>query len=63
MSDLKNNKNKSKCDFCKYFVGRQCTAEKPDGNVNPFYCYDAKNEFYNTVIDRRKNTTKFRGKK
>ena len=43
----------TKCNFCKYFVGRQCSAAKPNGQVNEYYCRDAKNEFF-AYLDKLK---------
>lgn len=35
------NKQKSKCDFCKYYTGRSCMVT-PDSN----YCREALDEYY-----------------
>lgn len=41
----------TKCDFCKYFVGRSCTA-KPDS----YYCKDANNEFFAWLKNKNNNS-------
>lgn len=35
------------CNFCKYYVGHSCVAQKfNEIKTNPIYCRDAKNEYY-----------------
>ena len=34
-------KQYTKCDFCRYYVGKTCTARP-----NSWYCKEATNEFY-----------------
>lgn len=42
------NKQLTKCDFCKYFLGRRCSVTPNSG-----YCRDALDEFY-AYLDKLK---------
>ena len=52
-----NNYNKpkvTKCNFCRYFVGRQCSAASPSGQVNEYYCKSALFEYYAWLKSQKK---------
>jgi len=44
----------TKCNFCRYFVGKQCSATGPTGRVNDYYCKDALFEFYAWLKTQKK---------
>jgi hypothetical protein len=48
---------KSKCDFCAYKVGNECTAAKANGQVNTYYCRQAQYE-YNQWLRQQKQKQK-----
>lgn len=41
----KNKQTFTKCNFCSYFLGNECTAAKANGKVNTYYCRQAQYEF------------------
>ena len=41
----RNSSPKSKCDFCTYKVGNECTVAKASGQVNSYYCKQAQYEY------------------
>lgn len=45
MYNQKQNQKVTKCNFCQYFVGNQCSIEVNKGHLNSYYCYDANQEF------------------
>ena len=49
--DYKMTKNKTKCNFCKYWSGSSCM-------VTPFsaYCKEASDEFYNYLKNNKTST-------
>ena len=53
----KNTNPKSKCDFCTYKVGNECTAAKANGQVNSYYCNQAQYE-YNQWLWQQKQKPK-----
>lgn len=48
---------KSKCDFCAYKVGNECTAAKANGQTNSYYCNQAQYE-YNQWLWQQKQKLK-----
>lgn len=51
--NFRNNIPKSKCDFCTYKVGNECTAAQANGQVNTSYCHQAQYE-YNQWLRQQK---------
>jgi hypothetical protein len=49
--------SKSKCAFCSYYVGNECTAAKANGQVNTYYCQQAQYE-YNQWLRQQKQKPK-----
>lgn len=49
--------SKSKCSFCSYYVGNECTAAKVNGQVNSYYCRQAQYE-YNQWLWQQKQKNK-----
>lgn len=54
---IRNNSPKSKCDFCAYKVGNECTAAQANGQVNTYYCHQAQYE-YNQWLRQQKQKQK-----
>lgn len=51
--------SKSKCDFCIYMVGNECTAAKANGQVNSYYCRQAIYEYNEWQKQQSKQSKKF----
>lgn len=51
--NFRNNIPKSKCDFCAYKVGSECTAAKANGQVNSYYCNQAQYEYNQWLYQQR----------
>jgi hypothetical protein len=49
--------SKSKCDFCAYKVGNECTAAKANGQTSSYYCTQAQYE-YNQWLRQQKQKLK-----
>ena len=57
MSSFNKRIPKSKCDFCTYKVGNECTTAKANGQVNTYYCQQAQYE-YNQWLRQQKQKQK-----
>ena len=44
---------KSKCSFCSYYVGNECTVAKANGQVNSYYCSQAQYEYNQWLRQQR----------
>jgi len=58
MYNQKQNQRITKCNFCKYFVGNQCSIEVNTGHVSYYYCYDANQEFKMWLDNKNKSIQK-----
>lgn len=47
------------CNFCRYFVGNECTAAKAAGQVNPYYCRQAQYEYRQWLNKMKTNTKRY----
>ena len=43
-----------KCNFCQYYVGRECVATRTNGQVNTYHCKQAEYE-YSQWLRQQKN--------
>ena len=57
MSSFNRRIPKSKCDFCTYKVGNECTAAKANGQTSSYYCSQAQYE-YNQWLWQQKQKQK-----
>jgi hypothetical protein len=51
---------KSKCDFCQYKLGNECTAAGASGQVNPHYCKQAQYEYNQWLWQQKQKSNQFR---
>ena len=57
MINQPNRRIISKCDFCTYKVGNECTAAKANGQTSSYYCNQAQYE-YNQWLWQQKQKQK-----
>jgi hypothetical protein len=57
---IRSNSPKSKCSFCSYYVGNECTAAKANGQVNTYYCQQAQYEYNQWLRQQRQKPKSWR---
>ena len=50
----------TKCAFCQYFVGNECTAAKSNGRVNEYYYRQAIYEYNQWLNKQKAKNTKYK---